>query len=258
MATELWRRTGLAHSKTRAYKRSIDSARRIFERGLARGKTVVSTSWGKDSVVMCDLALTMGVTSFLHLESPYSLPGNDEIVSHFAGRDADITILSAEKTVEEYVSWYQEIGLAHERKEADHKAVVQTIKKSRGSQWCIDQGFEVQCLGMRAHEHGGRENMIKALGPLIVSRKTGLWRCMPLAYWSNEDVWAHIAANDLPYNRRIYDAETHGQTRYTIRNLGWISTDGAQKNGRIGWLRDHFRPQFDQLVAAFPHVRLLE
>ena len=257
MDSDLWRRTGLAHSKTRAYRRSLDSAKRIFDRGIARGRMVVSTSWGKDSVVMGDIALSLGIKDFLHLESPYELPGNEQVISHFATL-ADVTILPAEKTIEEYVSWYQDIGLAHCRTKAAHSKVVQQIKKSRGTQWCLDHGYEVQALGMRAKEHGGREDMIKALGAVIQSKRTGLWRCMPIAYWSNEDVWAHIAANDLPYNRRIYDAETHGLTRYTIRNLGWISTDGAHKNGRIGWLRDHFRAQFDQLVSAFPDVRLLE
>jgi phosphoadenosine phosphosulfate reductase len=30
--------------------------------------------------------------------------------------------------------------------------------------------------------------------------KRGLWKVNPLAEWTDRDVWAHIAAHDLPYN----------------------------------------------------------
>ena len=59
-------------------------------------------------------------------------------------------------------------------------------------------------------------------------------------------MWAYIVSRGIPYNRRIYDAETHGQTR-DLRNTGWLSTDGAE-DGRIAWLAFHFPDEYETLA----------
>jgi phosphoadenosine phosphosulfate reductase len=86
--------------------------------------------------------------------------------------------------------------------------------------------------------------------------RDGSWKCCPLMGWTAKDVWAYIVSRRLPYNRRIYDAETHDQTRETIRNTGWLSTDGAAQ-GRIAWLRAHFPTEYRLLADEFPQVETL-
>lgn len=243
------------HAGSKSFARKVEQAREIFRRGAERGRVVVSTSWGKDSVAMCAIACDVfDRPTLLHLASPYALPGYDETIAHFSER-CDVVTLEASRSLAEYVKWCREIGLPHERSQSTQSKVVSEIKRDRGTEWCRDHGYGVQALGMRIAEKGPRAKLLRAKGP-IYTLKDGTVKVNPLAYWSSADVWALIYSRGLPYNRRIYDAETGGETRETIRNTGWLSTDGAE-HGRIAWLRRHFPEQHAVLLREFPQVKLL-
>ena len=76
-----------------------------------------------------------------------------------------------------------------------------------GGEHCCSNGAKAQALG-RALD--GAEAWITGLrreqAPTreaveVVGRDArGLWKFNPLAEWTDRDVWAHIAAHDLPYN----------------------------------------------------------
>ena len=238
-----------------AYRRRVAQAKEVMLRGADRGTMALAVSWGKDSLAMAHLALEVapGATLF-HLASPYELPGYEESVAYFSSR---MTVHNAEapRTLADYIEWCRDVGLPHERTRAAQHRAVKEIKKDRGSEWIHEHGFTVMALGMRIDEKGPRAAMLRARGP-VYSLVDGTHRCCPIAYWTGRDVWAYIVTNGIPYNRRLYDAETHGMTRETIRNTGWLSTDGAGE-GRIAWLREHFRDQYETLVKEFPHVALL-
>lgn len=218
------------------------------------GPVVVCSSWGKDSVALCDLACERwGRATIMHLASPYRLPGWERVAEHFAAR-ANVVEVPAARTLDEYVAWCRDIGLPHERRRAAQARVVGEIKRDRGSEWAREHGFVGQVLGLRVAEHGPRAIVLRQRGPLyqIVD---GSWRVCPLMRWQDRDVWAHIASRGLPYHA-LYDRETHGQTRESLRNLGWLSTDGAER-GRLVWLRAHYPEQYAMLAREFPQVRLI-
>lgn len=241
-------------AKTRVHAQRIEHARAILREGASRGPMIVSTSWGKDSVAMCDLAIeTLGRVELLHLASPYALPGSEHVVEHFAAR-ATVHTLPATRTLAEYVEWCREIGLPHERDRTAQNRVVTAIKRNHAAAWVEEHGFTVQALGLRIEEGGPRKRVLKARGA-VYQNADETWRCNPLAYWSHRDVWAYLVSRGLPWPR-LYDCETHGQTRAKIRNTGWLSTDGAH-DGRIMWLRAHFPEQFRALVTEFPQVATL-
>ena len=243
------------YATTKAFAKHVATAARILREGASNGSLVVSTSWGKDSVAMAALALeVLGPVPLLHLASPYALPGYDETVAWFRERTT-VHVLDASRSLVEYIAWCKAIGLPHERDRGVQQRVVAEIKRDRGTQWCHDHGFGVQALGMRISEGGPRAAMLRAKGP-VYGLKDGTWKCNPLAYWTGQDVWAYIVSRCLPYNRRLYDAETHGETRESIRNTGWLSTDGAQQ-GRIAWLKQHFPAEYRVLLAEFPQVEML-
>ncbi len=242
-------------AKTRAFARHVDTAKRIVERAYSLGEFAASSSWGKDSVAMCGLIYeVVGRHQIFHMASPYGLPGYEETVRHFSER-CDITTLNAKRTLAEYIEMCRNIGLPHERTRVRQKSVVKDIKRDPGQTYAEENGLNVIALGMRMTEKGPREKMLKAKGPTYRLR-SGTWRTNPLAYWTSKDVWSFIVSRGLPYNHRIYDAETHGFTRENIRNTGWLSTDSAE-NGRISWLKEHFPEQYGHLVAEFPHLRYL-
>ncbi len=240
-------------SRSPTHRARVKQAEDIFRRAREVGPISIASSWGKDSIPLCDMAIELfgPTTTILHMASPYSLPGYDAVVENFTSR-ARVVTLSPTRTLPEYVEWCRSIGLPHERSRSAHSGVVRQIKGNRGTEWAAEHGFSVQALGMRIAEKGPRAKLLRSRGA-IYQRANGDWIVCPMSQWTGLDVWAYILDRQLPYNRRIYDAETHGLTRETIRNTGWLSTDGAQ-NGRIAWLRRHFPEQYRMLVTEFPHV----
>lgn len=245
-----------AWSRTQVHARRVERARAHLREAAALGPMIVMTSWGKDSLAMLDLAIdTLGPgVQALHLASPYGLPGYEETIAHFEAR-CTVHVDEARLSLAEYIDWHKRIGLAHERTREEQKKLVNKIKRDRGSEWCEAHGYDVQALGMRAAEGGPRAKVLRARGATY-QIADGSWRSCPIAWWESRDVWAWILSRELPYNRRLYDAETHGMTRESIRNTGWLSTDGAGE-GRIAWLWRHFPEQARALEQEFPRLALM-
>jgi phosphoadenosine phosphosulfate reductase len=57
------------------------------------------------------------------------------------------------------------------------------------------QGATAWVTGLRREQAPTREAV-----EVLARDKRGLWKVNPLADWTDKDVWAHIAAHDLPYN----------------------------------------------------------
>jgi len=249
--TPIQRAAYLAHWRTDAMRRRVAEARAVLERASSLGRVSVSMSWGKDSVVAGHLALQYlpPPVTMMHIASSYRLPGFERVQAYFAAR-SDLHIIEPRRTLQETIEWLREVGLPHERTTAQQRAVVKAIKKDVGTAWCIEHGFGVQVMGIRADESKARRAFLRAKGAIYDAR--GIKAACPLAWWTAKDVWAYIVAYDLPYHP-LYDCETHGQTRETLRNTGWLSTDGAE-HGRIVWLREHYPEQYAMLARYFGQV----
>lgn len=239
-------------ARTKVHRRRVERARDILLDAHRRDPPLaVMTSWGKDSIALCDLSLTtLGRVPLVHLASPYALPGYEATIAHFCAR-TQVLECPASRSLAEYIEWCQRIGLPHERDRNAHKRAVVSIKGDVGDALAEEHGWRTIALGMRIAEGGPRAHVLRKRGPTYCVA-SGVVKTNPLAYWETRDVWAHIVAHDLPYPA-LYDAETHGQTRETIRNTGWLSTDGAER-GRLVWLRAHYPEQWEALAAAFPHI----
>lgn len=245
----------LEHAQLRAHRAKVAQAREELVRAAVHGKLIVGSSWGKDSCALLHLVLeTLGPVEVLHLGSPYQLPGYDDLLA-WAQERCQVHTLESGRTLAQTVEWLRDIGLPHERTKAQQAKVVQGLKKDKARAWLAEHGYQAQVLGMRGEESRGRRQCFRFRG-LTYQLSDGLTICNPLGWWSARDVWAYILANGVPYNRRIYDAETHGLTRETIRNTGWLSTDGAHQ-GRLVWLRQHFPEQWRALLAEWPHLSQL-
>jgi phosphoadenosine phosphosulfate reductase len=58
------------------------------------------------------------------------------------------------------------------------------------------EGTEAWITGLRREQAATRADV----EPLQRDEAHGIWKVNPLADWNDKDVWAHIAANELPYN----------------------------------------------------------
>lgn len=254
----------LLFARSREHARRVDSARRVLDRALTIAGCVermaVFTSWGSDSVPICDLALdALAPTAerpmrLVHLASPYEIPGDEGVVEHFAARPgARIETLPPSRTLEETIEWLHGIGLDHERTRASTQKAGNRAKADRGTAWAEANGCAVQVLGMRADETLSRRKLFATRGPVYEAR--GITIACPLASWSSADVWAYTVARGLPWHP-LYDCETLGHTRETLSNTGWLTTHGAQR-GRIAWLRRHYPDLHERLLEEWPQLRAL-
>jgi 3'-phosphoadenosine 5'-phosphosulfate sulfotransferase (PAPS reductase)/FAD synthetase len=240
-------------AKTRAHADRVERARAVLRRAAEIGPLVVSTSYGKDSTVLLDLAAeTLGRVDSMHLSSPYRLPGWEPVAAWTAAHST-LHVVPARRSLAETIAWLREIGLGYERE--GRRQVGARAKGDRGDEYAREAGFVARALGLRAEESAQRKRFLLARGALYQRRTDGAWIANPLAWFTLEDVWARVVTRGLPYHR-LYDCTTHGMTKRTLRNSGWLTTIGAVE-GRIAWLRRHFPAQYRVLVAEFPQVALL-
>lgn len=251
MMPDIERAAYLAHARSPVFARRAKEAEVTLRRAAEAGAVVIMSSWGKDSVVLCDIACRLWERpTILHIASSYRIPGWESVQDHFASR-ANLHVIEPSRTLEETIEWLREVGLPHERTKAQQMRVVKTIKKDVGASWCKEHGYAVQALGLRADESKARRDWLRRVGTLYEAQ--GVKIVAPLAWWSARDVWAYIVSRGLPYHP-MYDLQTDGVTRETQRNTGWLSTDGAH-DGRIAWLRRHYTELYRALAAHFPDVR---
>lgn len=247
------------HAKSQGFAARVAETQRVMRELPKLGACVVSTSWGKDSTALAHLALEVwGSVDLFHM--PYSLlPGYEEVVKA-AESDSRVRVHRLEVpgqesiTLADVVEFLREHGLAHEWSRAKLATLERTRNKRWATDWACDRGFRVVCLGLRAAESRSRRMHLLSHG--MTYRKSEvpeLWHSNPLAWWSHRDLWAYIFSRGLVY-AEVYDRETHGLTRETIRSGGWINTDGAALRGTIAWLRFHFPDAYRELTTHFPEM----
>lgn len=247
----------LMHSRTPGFARRVERARGVLLAALdaADGdptRVAVFTSWGADSVPLCDLALdTIGAGApLVHMRSPFPMPGGERVVEHFAARARLVTI-EPDADNATILSWLHLIGTECDREEKGDQKAGNRMKASKGAEWSLANGCAAQVLGMRADETLSRRRLFAARGPIYRAR--GLTMACPLASWSVADVWAYTTSRGLPWHP-LYDCEGLGFTRETLSNTSWITTHGVT-SGRIAWLRRYYPDLHARLVAEWPHLR---
>lgn len=245
----------LMHARTRTHLARVERARSILRTAveIAGGVEAVAvfTSWGSDSVPLCDLALsTLGPVTMVHMASAYEMPGGEHVVEHFAARGRVVT-LPPSRTLDETVAWLHEIGLGCDRETEATRKVTNRAKGDKGARWATDNRVAVQVLGMRADETLSRKKLFAARGPIYGAR--GLTLACPLASWSTVDVWAYTVSRGLPWHP-LYDCEGLGFTRENLSNIGWLTTHGVA-SGRIAWLRRYYPDLHALIVEEWPHLR---
>lgn len=243
-----------AHARTKAFQRKVDQAHEAIREITAAGTIAVSSSFGKDSIAVASLALdVIESPHIVHLDSSYKLPGWEPVRDYFAQR-ARVHVIPSKRSLAETIEWLKTVGLGYERETAHATRVTNRAKKDAATLWCDANSISGMLLGLRADESVIRRNLIKKRG-LVYQLVGGQWRAHPIGWWSVVDVWALIFSRDLPYPR-LYDCESHGYNRETLRNTGWLTTIDAP-DGRIAWLRQWFPAEYRAIVAEFPRLAQL-
>lgn len=194
----------LAWSRTLAHRRAMGRARDVIETAMRRGRFAIACSLGKDSIAM--LALVA--------EADPSAPVIFRRFTHRRDETPDTErVLAALRERFHALDWRivdraSDFDAIRERREGE------SIKEARrrigaGSRAAVREevsraGCVGQHLGLRREESRTRRVHLGRRGPLYWTDVWGMWISCPLAGWSEEDVWAEIAARDLPYDG-LYD-----------------------------------------------------
>lgn len=229
------------HARSDIYQSHLENARRSIIKAIDTGrKFYVSFSGGKDSSVMLRLILEcLPKIAVMHIKSGYALPDTEVYIKLIKEKWA-INLIEVDVPVD-YLELCREFGLPHLRSKLIQKKVVKLLKKDTATQWAEDQCFTGLFWGLRAEESIGRKALCRCCPNGIIDRH-GILRVAPLAAWTAKDIWAYIISEGMEYNH-LYDKENCGYTRETLRNTGWLSTDGETK-GQIEWLRRNYPEQF--------------
>ena len=236
---------GRLRAKEPPYQKHLQEAKQAIDKALQTGRTFyVSCSFGKDSAVMLRLILdAQPDMPVLYMSSGYALP--DTIAYKDMLKEAWHLNLTELPAPVDYLELCREYGFPHQRSQATQKRVVEMIKKTPASAWAKEQGFTGLFWGLRKEESDGRKILNLRHPEGILDKKNNILKIAPLATWTAYDIWAFTFSTGMPYNH-LYDKENCGVNRYTLRNTGWLSTDG-ENQGRLEWLRKNY-PQYYQKV----------
>lgn len=204
-----------------------DEARRIIRDFADGGGCYVSTSWGKDSTVLAHLAATSGVRLPLvwvrveKWENPDCPAVRDAFLAAYGDR-VDYREYEVEATA---ARWWEE-GAAAE---------AASRRTSRGGFALAEKEFGPRHIsGIRAEESRVRSIAQARWGH---SSKNA---CRPIGDWKATDVFAYLAAHDLPVHPAY--AMSHGgrldRRWLRVSSLGGIR--GADR-GRAEW-EQHYYP----------------
>lgn len=217
---------------------------RLIERSLMKCERMyVSWSGGKDSTVMLHLVRQVAPEiDVLYMRSGFALPDTTVLVERLTEEwKLRLHVLDAPV---DYLELCETFGLPHMRSTLVQKQVVQVLKKDRATVWAVEMGFDGLFWGLRAEESKGRAALCRSC-PRGKRDGHGVLRVSPVGAWTAEDVWAYTFAEQVPCSA-LYDRENCGFTRETLRNTGWLSTDGETR-GQIEWLRRNYPEQFQKV-----------
>lgn len=213
----------------------------------------ISTSWGKDSVVLLHLAATIW-PDIVIINARYPNPAErfedmDYVRDIVLSRPDMAKVRYTEVNTPGEWEMYERAGggfaeaITPEQREATrwwktefNQNMAATVDKLR----CCGS-----MLGLRAEESHARRMNILVHGD-DYTRKDGTNIALPLAEWTGKDIWAYLVTNNLPW-LRIYDEATCGRER--ARSGFVFATGGAGAIRRHGVWEDWKRVYPDEFRA---------
>jgi phosphoadenosine phosphosulfate reductase len=208
-----------------------------------------SISWGKDSILLLYFVKQIEPNiKCVYLNSGYALPDTYEI--------RDKLVIAWNLNYAEIKSDYfaiKDFKPPDQRTKQEQNKYVDILKKIPFDNYAKSNNHDGNFWGLRAVESVGRKHLMKTRG-LLFKAKSGFWRCSPIGWVTNEELWYFFDKFNIPINS-IY-TKTKFYDKNQIRNTGWLSTDGEDR-GRIIWLRHYYPQYYKNLIQMYPYLRSL-
>lgn len=224
--------TAEIHARSKQHRNRVEQSKRALAAFTGVGRGYIGTSWGKDSVVVADLALRVSPRWPLvwvrvePIANPHCSLVRDAFLRRYPSARYDEIEVSARAGNDG--EWHASGTLEH-----------------GFSQAAAEHGARY-ASGIRAEESGVRKLRVATHG--LVSANT----CAPIGRWSALDVWAYTVTRGLPIHPAY--AMTMGGLldpgRVRVASLGGRRGDGM---GRAEWEQRYygwFLAELRQMLAA--------
>ena len=234
------------HAKRASYQAKLPKAKELISTALSQmNNPYLSFSGGKDSLVMLHMVLAQKPDiSVVYWDAGASYPDTDQFLAQISKEWNFELIRFKTKPI---LAVFREYGLAHPQ--IEQKTMIATVYEPI-KQLLNEYGFDGVFVGLRKEESYGRKQLITYRGPLFKAR--GILECLPVAYFTVEDIWAYITTHNIPYNS-VYDRTTM-RLRNEIRVSYWCG-ESLRRRGRFMWLKKEYPELYNKFASEFPEVR---
>lgn len=217
-------------SRSRRFRNRVPVAESSVAAFAADGPCYCGVSWGKDSVVVADIVVRLGLKRV-----PLVWVRVEPVANPHCNLVRDAFLRSHDHPYEEIVV------------EWDPNVPTGTLTSGRGFAEAARRYGQRYISGIRADESAGRAMRCRAHG--TTSPNT----CAPLAWWSSQDVFAYLHARSLPVHPAY--AMTMGgsldRLRLRVAALGGRRGTGM---GRQEWEERYYRDRLIE-IGLYSRVR---
>lgn len=246
----------IVYAMSPKFKAKVKKSLALIEAALQIGPIGVSFSGGKDSVVTNHLVKEVAPkANVAFFDSGIEYEQTYEIIRHY-----EAEVFYPEMSLIEMCKYggywgYRGKDLVDPDAEFDFHAYLIGDPSHR---FVEKYNLSVIAMGLRTYESHGREMNIKRRGNLYETT-TWQWRpifhLLPIAHWTDADIWAYIASNNLKYNS-VYDKlAQRGVPREQWRISTLLGLMGATHNGKYIYLRLISPGVYNQLITDFPKLQ---
>lgn len=232
------------------YRKHLKEAIEAIQTAIENCKNpAVCFSFGKDSLVCLDIAAKIK-PDILIINIDRGKGGDIEEAVKMYDEYAKERNLNYHrvKTPKEIFEIYKEAGSIEKLSRKNIRAnLLRGIKKAR-------EIYNIDCeiIGLRAEESRGR-SYLNRYGTFHYSENEKIYKCKPVLHWKDDEIWAHIVGNNLPYTS-WYDKEAEFDSYEKARYSNWAGLFLINK-GRFARLRKNYPKEFQELATAFPEVK---
>ncbi|GIV81701.1 MAG: hypothetical protein KatS3mg051_1055 [Anaerolineae bacterium] len=236
------------HASTRQFARRLDKSREIIAEALSVMQApYVAFSAGKDSSAVLHLVRSMAPdVPAVWSDDEWNLPETYELVE---ATPNCYRIAARVWHAEWFTSWDTD------NPELPEGTIWVDAPRNDGLQtFARQQGYDGVFIGLRAEESSARRKHLRTFGTLFYAEKHGVWQCNPIAWWTVQDVWAYIAAYDVPYNR-AYDRLAEMDVPLEHQRIGPFAVERVLGHGQLQLLKRGWPDLFNEFAARFPEAR---
>ncbi len=179
----------------------INDAKQLIKNALDKSENpVIAFSGGKDSLVVLDLVRSIN----LDVVGVFEDTGNEYPETlDFISTIENIVELTPEISFWDCARKYG-LPVMKSKAKSHGNQCCKHLKEYPFKKYCKENEPDLVFTGLTADESRNRMMMLKRMGNYYWHKSEKIYKCHPIADWSDQDVWDYIKLKNLDYNK-VYD-----------------------------------------------------